>query len=32
MKEEAFLKKYSLSEDQLGEITSRYLDYLAEGK
>jgi len=29
-KEEAFLKKHGLSETQLGEITSRYLDCLAE--
>ena len=28
-KEEDFLKKHGLSESQLGEITSRYLDYLA---
>ena len=32
MKEEAFLKEYQLTEEQLGEITSRYLDYLADDK
>lgn len=32
LKEEAFLKQYQLTGEQLDEITSRYLDYLADQK